>query len=408
MRIGLYGNTCNNLFSVTRALRAGSDIDAHLFIDDDADWIQLPEHEDPQLCHEYPDWIHKGPYRPLASRVWPRATPLLSELREFDMVMVSGHGVRLAPFVDRPFIFYVTGWDLTVSPFPIRFFSRPEGLGRRVSAMIGGTWQRKGIRAAAEIWSQPFAPFVTALTRLDVPREKIVSKYFPLMIDTDLFSCDPQAAASADPNVRRVVDDHDFVVFHPSRMMINRAPRFIDTGQWKGNDKLFEGFARFVSANPQARPVLALIDRTASPDILQARSLITRLGLDSRVVWLKPPRGPGFERHDLVRFYSVADVVADEFGVGWFGSVVVEGLSVGKPVLCYLDAEVMQQLYPWHPVLSPRTEDEIAECLTDLYRDPARRARLGDVGRRWAVEFHSFQNAGTRYVGQIRELVRAL
>jgi hypothetical protein len=69
-----------------------------------------------------------------------------------------------------------------------------------------------------------------------------------------MFSVDPVARRSSDPQIRRLVDGHDFIVFHPSRMMLNRATRYVETGQWKGNDRLFEGFARFVANNPSATP----------------------------------------------------------------------------------------------------------------------------------------------------------
>lgn len=404
MKIALYGNTCNNFFAVARALRATSEIDAHLYIDDNADWNQLPESDDPTLREGYPAWIHRGRYRTSAGRLWPILSPLVAKLRTYDFVIVSGHGVQLAPFVRRPFIFYTTGWDLTVAPFPLRFLSRSRGLMQHASAMLNGIWQRRGIAAVSEIWSQPFAPFESALRRLGVPAEKVVPGYFPIMLDTELFRCDPKAATLPDENVRRLVDHYDFIVFHPSRMMMNEARPYVEAGQWKGNDRLIEGFARFVAANPQARPALALIDRSESQDRAAALRLIAKLGIESHVVWLTPPHDYGFDRAELLPLYSISDVVADEFGTGWFGSIVVEGLSMSKPVLCYLDQRVMTTLYPWHPILAPRAPDDIATCLTELYRDPDGRKRRGELGRKWAEEFHSIDRAATRYAAQLKDL----
>ena len=142
MRLAFYGNTVNNFFAVVRALRASSSIDAHLFIDEGAPHNQLPEAEEPSLAHGYPEWIHKGPYHTVASRLWPKASPLVRELETFDVVMVSGGGVRLAPYVGRPFIFYVTGWDLTVAPFPLRFLTRSKGVLPKASALVGESCSR--------------------------------------------------------------------------------------------------------------------------------------------------------------------------------------------------------------------------------------------------------------------------
>jgi len=408
MRVAFYGNTANNFFAVARAIRRASDIDAHLFIDSDAAWGQLPEREDPALARGYPDWIHKGPYHSMLSRFWPGKSPIVKELETFDVIMVSGGGVRLAPFVERPFIFYVTGWDLTVAPFPVRFLTRSPGVVKKLGALLGGFWQRRGIKAVAQLWSQPFSPFATAAERLRVEPSRIVPRYFPIMIDTDVYRPDPAARESRDPQIRQLVDNHDFIVFHPTRMMLNESPEYMETGQWKGNDRLFEGFAKFVAANPTARPVLALIEHAPSPDMVKAKALVRRLGIEKHVVWLKGPHAHGFDRVALVAFYAAADVVVDEFGIGWFGSIVVEGLSTGKPVLCHVDAEVMKQLYPWHPILSPRTPDEIAACLGDLWRDPEARRKLGERGREWAVEFHSIGKVGAKYVREVAGLAESM
>ena len=90
MRIAFYGNTCNNFFAIARAVRRASDIDAHLFIDSDADWMQFPESENPELRNNYPDWIHKGPYHSMAARFWPGRSPLVKELNGFDVMLRAG------------------------------------------------------------------------------------------------------------------------------------------------------------------------------------------------------------------------------------------------------------------------------------------------------------------------------
>lgn len=402
MRVAFYGNTANNFFAVARAVRRASDIDAHLFIDSNAAWGQLPEREDPELVHGYPDWIHKGPYHSMPSRFWPGISPLVKELEAFDVVMVSGGGVRLAPFVDRPFIFYVTGWDLTVAPFPIRFIGRSPGLVRKAAAMLGGFWHRRGLQAIDQLWSQPFSPFATAAKRLAIESGRIVSRYFPIMIDTARYQADPDARTSSDPLIRRLVDHHDFILFHPTRMMLNKARQYVETGQWKGNDTLFEGFARFVRDNPAARPVLATIEHAPSPDMTEAKRVVARLGLEKNVVWLRgrtstastgTPSSPSTPsptrrrraRRRLVRQHRRRGVVDGNAG----------------PLLCERRR---------HEAALPVAPDLVAE---DTRRDrgmsrgsPSRSscAPAARRARKWAVEFHSIATVGARYVAQIQQL----
>jgi glycosyltransferase involved in cell wall biosynthesis len=126
------------------------------------------------------------------------------------------------------------------------------------------------------------------------------------------------------------------------------------------------------------------------------------------VLWLEPPRPEGFTRHELVQLYRVSDVVADDFGIGWFGAVALEGLATERPVVTYIDDAVMSTLYPWHPMVSARTAADVADRLTELARDPELRREIGTEGRRWVEAFHSHDKAGEIYVSQILALAGRL
>jgi len=103
--------------------------------------------------------------------------------------------------------------------------------------------------------------------------------------------------------------------------------------------------------------------------------------------------------------YSPSDLVVDEFGVGWFGSIVVEGAACSKPTMCYLDKTGIDKMYPWHPILSVNTPETIAEEIAKLYFDKGYAGEKGDESRRWAEEFHSQENAGKFYALQISNLL---
>jgi glycosyltransferase involved in cell wall biosynthesis len=106
----------------------------------------------------------------------------------------------------------------------------------------------------------------------------------------------------------------------------------------------------------------------------------------------------------MIDLYSAADVVADDFGIGWIGSVVLEALAIGRPVLSYIDEGVMRSMYPWHPIVSCRTPEEIADCLLGLYRDPARRQEIGQRGRDWIKAFHDPSHVSEVYCEAVRSL----
>jgi glycosyltransferase involved in cell wall biosynthesis len=405
LRIGLLGNICNNLYQIGKALRSDPGFDVRLFLDERADPQESPESDDPELAIRPADWIERLPILWPRTMIAPWTSAVVRRLRTRDLLIASGTGPMFAQFAGRPYAFLVSGGDLTILPFADRalLFGR-RTVRARTAAAATAWWQRRAIRRATEIWSQPFAPFVTALQTLRVSRERIATEYFPVVADTERLANGNGDHAEADAWVGEIRRRFDFTVFHPSRLMMNDAPTLRLTGQWKGNDALFRGFAEFVRRSGASRAGLVLIERSVSPDIERARAILHELGVAGQVLWLKPPRPFGFTRTELVPLYAAADVVADDFGIGWFGSVVLEGLALGRPVLCFVDEDAMRQLYPWHPLLSTRDPGEIATLLHELYREPSRRDELGRRGRRWVEEFHAPAAVGRTYRERMRKL----
>ena len=168
---------------------------------------------------------------------------------------------------------------------------------------------------------------------------------------------------------------------------------------------LLQAFADLVNIHGANDAVLVMPDRMVSPDIERAKAIVKELSIEKNVLWIKGGNPEGFTRHELVKFYSIADVVADDFGIGWFGSVVLEGLSVGKPVLSYVDEKVMSILYPWHPLLSSNTRKGNFELLRQLYTDKEFRDKQGMLGKEWIEMFHSKGNVAKIYLEQFSKVV---
>jgi len=97
------------------------------------------------------------------------------------------------------------------------------------------------------------------------------------------------------------------------------------------------------------------------------------------------------------RLIAEADVVAEQFVSGWYGTLAVEAMSMQKPVLSYLrdDLRELYVLFSFAencPVVSAAPE-EVEEQLRALASDPARRAELGRRGREYVREHHSVEAA---------------
>ncbi len=118
-------------------------------------------------------------------------------------------------------------------------------------------------------------------------------------------------------------------------------------------------------------------------------------GLDIELILLE--RVPNDE---VRRVMASADVVADQLIVGWYAMFALEGMAMGKPVLCYL-REDLKQLYIASgliaadeiPIIncSPATAKESIRNLA-LHRDklPA----IGKRSREYVIRHHSTQAVG--------------
>ena len=407
MRIALYGNVCNNMLAIARAVRDHTDHQADLFLGTESENNNLPENDYPEYRDGYPDWIKRSPDYNFKRNLNPYSRKNICKiLSGYDLVILSSIYVALAPYIRGPRIsFYVTGGDLTVLPFA-RTNRVLVGTGF-IKSLIHQTLQRRGIRSIDAIITQPFSPFVNAIQRLGIPASKIVPAYLPILIDTDAIAASDDPMARMRPTDREAWERFRFRIFHPSRIMVKDDPLLRDAGQWKRNDRLLRAFAQFVRERDARDAGLYLIKLQGgqTPEIQNFQALSEHLGIADQVVWLDPPTPQGYPRAMLTHFYSGADIVADDFGAGWFGSICMEGFSCGKPVLSYVDEAAMAQLYPDHPFLSDNTDAGNAQLIAKIYDDPTFAKTLGARGRDWAVQHHSLHNGSQIYLRAIGKIL---
>jgi glycosyltransferase involved in cell wall biosynthesis len=93
-----------------------------------------------------------------------------------------------------------------------------------------------------------------------------------------------------------------------------------------------------------------------------------------------------------MRYYQVqADIVVDQLIYGWWGSAAIEGMALGKPVVCYLAPtwkKIFLERFPEYnslPIVEANTEN-IYEVLKKLATDKEYRERKGKESRQFARE----------------------
>jgi glycosyltransferase involved in cell wall biosynthesis len=250
---------------------------------------------------------------------------------------------------------------------------------------------RRGLSRSSLILAQPFGPYREALAQLGVQEwdKEVLVPGFPIPLDTDLFK---QRERSSLPDwAEDVRKSGEFLVLLPSRLLSSATEARVATGAWKNQEVLLHALRAILDSRSLHKGTdvrLVLIDRIHSPDRSEIRRRIDYLGLASNVTWVTAPSQDGFTRHQMIDLYSSVDVVVDDFGRGWYGSVAVEALALGKPVVTYVDPFAMDLEYKSNPFLNSRTPSAVVEHLTNLLRDESYVRVVSGNGREWIERFH--------------------
>jgi len=116
-------------------------------------------------------------------------------------------------------------------------------------------------------------------------------------------------------------------------------------------------------------------------------------------------RVPNSEIH---REMAKADIVADQFIIGWYALFAIEAMAMAKPVLCFLHPERVE-LYTMFsfagecPLVNTHAF-EIKDRLRELIHDASRRRELGLAGRRYVENHHSLEAVGELFNGIFRDV----
>ena len=175
-----------------------------------------------------------------------------------------------------------------------------------------------------------------------------------IAIDSDLWQAEP-AASDADGHNGEVV-----VVHAPNHRRI------------KGSDGLIEAVDRLAGEGLQVR--LELLERRPNDEI---RAAITR-----------------------------ADIVADQFIAG-YALFAIEGMAASRPVLSalsWLPEDVRAVLDARGLPIVDADLETLEAQLRRLIEDPARRRALGQAGRRFVIDNHSYAAVGTEWDRLIRSV----
>lgn len=101
----------------------------------------------------------------------------------------------------------------------------------------------------------------------------------------------------------------------------------------------------------------------------------------------------GLKRNEAIKLYETLDLLVDQLIVGWYGGLSLELMSMGKPVICYINdsdlKHIPEEMRNDLPIINsnPVTiKDTIREYITGkkvLLKD------IGEKSRKYALKYHN-------------------
>ena len=108
--------------------------------------------------------------------------------------------------------------------------------------------------------------------------------------------------------------------------------------------------------------------------------------------------------HEAMNKLSKADIVIDQLILGAFGTTSLEGMALGKPVVCGLTAALQQKL-PGIPIVNANP-DTLYSVLETLLTNPALRNQIGISSRKYAEENHDADKIAVQLSNIYEEVIR--
>jgi len=338
MKILHAGNMANLAYMISRQLRK-DDFDVDLLMQKDPPKGSDPLLFDPSLSRTYPDWIYffdksKGSWK------WD----VIKKMRDkkYDLIHAYVEMPIFAYFSRRNFIANTQGSDF-----------RELALTNSIRGIL---LRRAYKKAKAVLFFQP--DHLPLFSKLKLKN----GIFFPPLWDTEFFK--PKEISDS--------EFHDkFVIFHPANL------------EWrlKGNDILIKAFADFVKDHSDA--LLIIVDRGI--DSKKTHDLVNKLSIKENVKFIPGP----LNSLDLLKYYNLSDVIADQFVLGALGSIGWETFSCAKPLVAYINEKQYSDVYGEPPPLANASMPNLITKQLEILLDEKHRNHIGNKARQWVTKYHS-------------------
>lgn len=92
---------------------------------------------------------------------------------------------------------------------------------------------------------------------------------------------------------------------------------------------------------------------------------------------------------EMPKLISQADIVLDQFLIGWYGSFAVESMAMKKPVLVYIKEDLKE--FTDTSAFINTTAEEIHQNIKELIENEKLRISIGEKGRKYVENVHEYK-----------------
>lgn len=339
--------------------------------------------------------------RNIIIKLMPFLSSFCIKLNKYDVVFLSGEFITLAPYLDKHKIFFPTGADLTQAPFPEMYDDYDQfPYLKKLAIKLYSRNTIRGIRSANLIATYPFAPFKSAIEKiLESGDNKISKTYLPLAIDP-LFQEDLQRQQSLKINY----ESAKLNILIASRIIDQPTKSRVNKGSWKNISEFICGLQLFLNKNPQYKNPqmlkLTLISRANSPDFQEIKDLTESFDMTNFTEILFPTDKNGFSREDFNRVMGSHDLIVDDFGIGWFGSLMFETLLKNKCFIGFANTKYLPSIFDNLPIHNASNLLEVAQELDKHVFAKCHNSN----SQNWIIQNFSGNNLAKNFLNLIQEV----
>lgn len=106
---------------------------------------------------------------------------------------------------------------------------------------------------------------------------------------------------------------------------------------------------------------------------------------------------------EAIALYRRADIFIDQLLQGSFGVAALEGMALGKPVVCFIEDRLKSTYPPGLPIVNA-TPDTCYDVLKRLLKRPRLRRTTGKAGRRYIKRYYDADELGKQLIAIYNQL----